>query len=183
MDFEQLKAQLLPSSKDAKLNLGQLFNSAQYAGLDAKDIHGMAMACAYALKNKDIASAISSHQDFSLDAVHLAASQSAASIMAMNNVYYRSVHLMSAIDLKKTPAGLRMNQMAQHGIDQNRFELYATAVSALNGCGMCLDAHAKVLSMASVSASAIQMALKVAAIIASVDCALAISAMEINGHE
>ena len=64
--------------------------------------------------------------------------------MAMNNIYYRFVHLVHAADYKTMPAKLRMNAMAKPGVDKVDFELWSLAVSAVNGCGMCLEAHEKV---------------------------------------
>ena len=60
--------------------------------------------------------------------------------MAMNNIYYRFVHLVHAADYKTLPAKLRMNVMAKPGVDKVDFELWSLAVSAINGCGMCLEA-------------------------------------------
>ena len=74
----------------------------------------------------------------------LNAAKIAASLMAMNNIYYRFVHLVHAADYKTLPARLRMNAMAKPGVDKVDFELWSLAVSAINGCGMCLEAHEKV---------------------------------------
>ena len=59
--------------------------------------------------------------------------------MAMNNVYYRFTHLARA-RLQDVPAKLRMNVIARPGVDKVDFELWSLAVSAINGCGMCVDA-------------------------------------------
>ena len=61
--------------------------------------------------------------------------------MAMNNTYYRAIHLLAQPQLAQLPAGLRMQGIRQHEIDNNLFELMSLAVSAVNGCGMCLQAH------------------------------------------
>ena len=71
--------------------------------------------------------------------------------MAMNNVYYRFVHLASNKDYATMPARLRMNVIANPGVDKADFELWSLAVSAINGCGMCIDSHEKVLLQAGVS--------------------------------
>ena len=68
--------------------------------------------------------------------------------MAMNNIYYRFVHLVHAADYKTLPAKLRMTAMAKPGVDKVDFELWSLVVSAINGCGMCLEAHEKVLPRA-----------------------------------
>ena len=74
----------------------------------------------------------------------LNAAKIAASLMAMNNIYYRFVHLVHAADYKTLPAKLRMTAMAKPGVDKVDFELWSLVVSAINGCGMCLEAHEKV---------------------------------------
>ena len=42
-------------------------------------------------------------------------------------------------------AGLRMNAIRTHGIEPLDFELWCLAVSAINGCGACVESHEKVL--------------------------------------
>jgi alkyl hydroperoxide reductase subunit D len=65
--------------------------------------------------------------------------------MGMNNIYYRFLHLSSNEKYKTMPARLRMNIMRQHGVEHLDFELWCTAVSAINGCGACVDSHEKTL--------------------------------------
>ena len=43
------------------------------------------------------------------------------------------------------------------------FELWSLAVSAINGCGMCLDSHEKVVRKGGLSADQVQTALRIAA--------------------
>ncbi len=64
--------------------------------------------------------------------------------MAMNNVYYRFTHLAGNQEYRNMPAKLRMNVIGATGIDKIDFELFSLAVSAINGCGMCIDAHVAV---------------------------------------
>ena len=105
-------------------------------------------------------------------AAALAAAKSAAAIMAMNNVYYRFVHLASDKDYATMPARLRMNVIANPGVDKADFELWSLAVSTINGCGTCIDAHEKTLKDAGVNAAAIQTAVRFASIIQSVAVAI-----------
>jgi alkyl hydroperoxide reductase subunit D len=85
--------------------------------------------------------------------------------MAMNNVYYRFTHLVGNEEYAKLRAGLRMNAMANPGCDKLDFELASLAVSAINGCGMCMASHEKTLQKHGVSAQAIQSAVKIAAVL------------------
>lgn len=100
------------------------------------------------------------------------AAKSAASVMAMNHVYYRFVHLVSNPEYKTIPARLRMNWLGNPRVDRTDFELWALAVSAINGCGACMDAHEKALRQSSVSSDAIQPAVRFAAIVQSVAVAI-----------
>jgi alkyl hydroperoxide reductase subunit D len=88
--------------------------------------------------------------------------------MAMNNVYYRFVHLASNPEYGTLPAKLRMNALATHGIAKDDFELFSLAVSAQNGCGMCIDSHERVLQQHGVKAETIQAAARIAAVIQAV---------------
>jgi alkyl hydroperoxide reductase subunit D len=95
----------------------------------------------------------------------MAAAEAAAAIMAMNNVYYRFVHLASNKDYGRLPAQLRMNVLAEPGVDKADFELWSLAVSAVNGCGLCIDAHERELRKAGLPAEAIQAAVRIAAVV------------------
>ena len=69
------------------------------------------------------------------------AAKAAAAVMAMNNVYYRFTHLVEKPDYSTMPARLRMNVIGNPGVDQLDFELWSLAVSAINGCGKCIESH------------------------------------------
>jgi alkyl hydroperoxide reductase subunit D len=57
-----------------------------------------------------------------------------------------------------------MNVIGAPGIDKADFELFCLAVSAQNGCGMCIDAHEKVLQGHGVSTDVIQSAARFGAV-------------------
>jgi alkyl hydroperoxide reductase subunit D len=59
---------------------------------------------------------------------------------------------------------LRMNVIRTHGIDQLDFDLWCTAVSAINGCGACVDAHEKVLKEKGFGEEKILAAVRVASV-------------------
>jgi lipoyl-dependent peroxiredoxin subunit D len=62
--------------------------------------------------------------------------------------------------------------------EKGESELWSLAVSAINGCGTCIDAHEKALKAADVPAAAIQAAARFAAIIQSVALTLEATAVE-----
>ena len=74
------------------------------------------------------------------------------------------------------PARLRMNVIANPGADKTDFELWCLAVSAINGCGACLDAHEEELRKRAVPAVQIQTALRIAAVVNAVSRVLAAEA-------
>ena len=63
------------------------------------------------------------------------------------------------------PARLRMNVIGKPGVDKADFELWCLAVSAINGCGVCIDSHEKILREAGLSAEQIQAAIRIAAVV------------------
>lgn len=159
MTFEELKQQLPDYAKDIRLNLSNLFGNIQQSGLSEQQFYGIALAVAYSLKNRPL---IEVMQQKASDELETAA-KTAATLMAMNNIYYRAVHLAEDKELASMPANLRMNAMQNPGVDKADFELFALAVSAINGCGMCIHSHVKQLEKHGVSKTAIQSSLRIAA--------------------
>ncbi|WP_343786064.1 carboxymuconolactone decarboxylase family protein, partial [Brevundimonas lenta] len=80
-------------------------------------------------------------------------------------IYYRALHLMKNQEYTTIPARLRMNVIANPGVEKMDFELWATAVSAINGCGACLDAHEGTMRQHGVPATQIQAALRIGAVV------------------
>ena len=69
-----------------------------------------------------------------------------------------------------------MNVIGAPGIDKIDFELFSLAVSAMNGCGLCIDSHEQVLKKAGVTAEIIQTAVRIAAVMQAVATVHAVSA-------
>jgi len=84
--------------------------------------------------------------------------------MAMNNVYYRFVHLSSNPEYGTMPARLRMKIIGSHWVAKEEFELFSLAVSAMNGCGLCIDSHERVLLEHGTKPDAIQGAVRIGAV-------------------
>ncbi len=95
----------------------------------------------------------------------LDAAKAAAAIMGMNNIYYRFLHLSSNEKYQTIPARLRMNVLRSHGVDAVDFELWCTAVSAINGCGACVDSHERTLREKGVREESILAAVRLASVI------------------
>ena len=162
MSIESLKDALPDYARDLKLNLSSL---AQETLLTEQQRAGTFIACALASRERITTNAILSEFAPKLSPEALNAARAAASIMAMNNIYYRFTHLASATDYKTLPARLRMNVIGKPGVDKADFELWCLAVSAINGCGVCIDSHEKILREAGLSAEEIQAAVRIAAVV------------------
>ncbi len=160
MSIETLKNSLPEFAKDIKLNLSSL---AADESLTQQQLWGCFLSSAIGTRQGEVIAAIEAEAQARLSAEAVNAARSAAVIMAMNNVYYRSVHIMSNKEYQAMSAKLRMNVIGNPGVDKIDFELWSLAVSAVNGCGMCLDAHEAQLIKHDLSKEQIQMALRVAA--------------------
>jgi alkyl hydroperoxide reductase subunit D len=165
MTIEALKDSLGDFAKDIRLNLGTVLRVDDTTGLSQGQIYGIALASAYSTKNLNVIKALAEEAAGILSGAEINAAKAAATIMAMNNVYYRFVHLTSDKEYGKMPARLRMNIIANPGIAKVDFELYCLAVSAINGCGMCIDAHTREVAKAGVSNVAIQTVIRIAAVV------------------
>ena len=162
MSLQALKDRLPDYAKDIKLNLGTL---AAETVLNEKQRAGAFIASALGARNPEVAAAITAEFAPQLDAKELAAAKAAAAVMGMNNVYYRFLHLVENDEYGKLPAKLRMNAIASHGISRADFELWSLAVSAINGCGMCLEAHERAVRKDGITAEQVQAAVRIAAVV------------------
>lgn len=165
MSINDLRSQLPDYAKDTKLNLGRLISGDDVEGLTLNQAYGIALTCAYATRQVDVIRAVHSQVVGTLSNDDIQAAKAAATVMAMNNVYYRSIHLASDKDYAQMPAGLRMNIIGRPGIDRLDFELYSLAVSAINGCGMCIDAHIHEVTKGGISKQGVQSSIRIASVL------------------
>ena len=152
-------------AKDLRLNLGSIASD-QTLGDQRK--YGLLVATAHGSGYKPLVEAAEAEAAGKLSPEALNAARAAAAIMAMNNVYYRFVHLASNKEYGQLPAKLRMNVIGSPGIAKEDFELFSLAVSAQNGCGMCIDSHEKVLRQHNVPVEVIQAAARIGAVMTAV---------------
>jgi alkyl hydroperoxide reductase subunit D len=162
MSIDAIKAALPEYAKDLKLNLGSVLSQ---PGMTAQQLWGTAVASAIAARNPELRDAILGEAAAQLTPAAFDAAKAAAAIMAMNNIYYRFVHLVPVADYRTMPARLRMNVMAKPGVEALDFELWSLAVSAINGCGKCLEAHEEEIVKKGGSRELVQNAVRIAAVI------------------
>jgi alkyl hydroperoxide reductase subunit D len=137
---DQVKAALPEYAKDTKLNLDAvIYRSA----LDKDEAESCALAAAVATGNGKIVSLLMGNIE---DQVEVTAALTAASLMAMNNVWYPYVEMAEDERLTGLPAQLRMNAIATHGgTTKARFEAYSLAASIVGKCHFCVKAHYETL--------------------------------------
>ena len=165
MNIEQIRDALPDYARDLKLNLGTVLTTNGAPGLAEKQIWSIALAAAIAARNNSFARSVEAESRAHLAALDIEGAKAAAAIMGMNNIYYRFLHLVEDGEYQTMPARLRMNIIANHGIDKLDFELISLAVSAVNGCGLCVTSHERKLRSHDVSREAIQSAVRIAATI------------------
>ncbi|WP_042376596.1 alkyl hydroperoxide reductase [Streptacidiphilus melanogenes] len=169
MALDELKAALPEYAKDLKLNLGSVIGNSD---LPQQQLWGTVLACAIASRSERVLAELEPEARANLKPEAYDAAKAAAAIMAMNNVYYRTLHLLSDKEYGTMRAGLRMNVIGNPGVEKVDFELWSLAVSAINGCGQCLDSHEQVLRKAGVDREVIQSAFKIAAVVQAVGVTL-----------
>ncbi len=134
---DALKEQSIPEyAKDTKLNVDAVIKR---SSLPVEEAEAVALAAAFATGNSKMWTWI--HSQLS-NRVEADAALTAASLMAMNNVWYPFVEMAEDSNLKGLPAQLRMNAITTHGgTTKERFEAYSLAASIVGKCHFCVKAH------------------------------------------
>jgi lipoyl-dependent peroxiredoxin subunit D len=129
--------------KDLKINVT---NSLNAGTVTKKEAYLLAYAVAVNEKNEVLQKAFGAFAEKEgASDKELAEIISCTSLLNANNVYYRFRHFMHDEFYNNTQAGIRMNIMANPLLGKEFFELVSLAVSALNGCELCVTSHEKTL--------------------------------------
>jgi alkyl hydroperoxide reductase subunit D len=147
-------------AKDIRVNLG---NVLQGGSLTPEQRWGVALAAAAAARNQGLREAIEAEARRAVSGDVVEDALAAASLMAMNNVYYRFRHMIGKPGYGDRPAQLRMQRIAKPAASKIDFELFCLAVSALNGCETCIRAHENVVRQGGLAEDAVHDAVRVAA--------------------
>ena len=165
MSLDTLKDLVKDYGRDIRINLDSVLSAESAPGLSDTQIFGTFLASAYATKSeklKELAEVVVSGK---LGVEEIEGIKAAVTIMGMNNIYYRYLHLLEGQDeLKKLPAKLRMTVIGKPGIEKVNFELYSLAVSAITGCGMCINAHVHEVKKGGIEDLGIQSAIRIASV-------------------
>ena len=172
MSIENLKSGLPEFAKDLKLNLGSLARSTE---LTEQQLWGTFLATAAATRSATVLSEIADEAREHLSDEAFNAALGAASIMAMNNVSYRAKEFLGD-DYTQVRMGLRMNIIANPGVEKADFELWSMAVSTINGCENCTAAHDDVIRKEGLTKEQAWEAVKIAATVTGVAQAVEIDA-------
>jgi alkyl hydroperoxide reductase subunit D len=166
---ESLRARLPENARDTKLNLQSVL---QPGTLTAAQRWGVAVASAAAARNPELLDAmLADARDEAGDAV-IDDALAAASLMAMNNVYYRFKHMIAKESYAQKPARLRMQRIAKPATNKPDFELFCLAVSAINGCEMCIRSHEEAVIAGGLTEDHVVDAVRIAAVVSAAAVAL-----------
>lgn len=164
MNLDGIKSELPAFAKDVKLNLSAVLTQAELTPLQ---IWGTAIAVATALGDSDLCQALQHEAGNVISAEQVDAAQGVAAVMGTNNVYYRFCHLAEDKELLTMPARLRMNALRSSVVSQVDMELWSLAVSAVNGCGLCIESHYKKLREQNIGRAEIVAVVRIAAVLTS----------------
>ncbi|XXF79604.1 carboxymuconolactone decarboxylase family protein [Myxococcaceae bacterium GXIMD 01537] len=162
--LEVVRGELADAHKDTRLNLQAVLEG---GSLTPEQRWGVAVACAFAARNERLKEAMLNEAKKALENAEpvIEDARAAASLMAMNNVYYRFRHFIEKDAYQTKRPGLRMNRLAQVLTNKVDFELVCLAVSAINGCEMCVKAHEKVVVEGGLTDEHVHDAVRIASVI------------------
>jgi alkyl hydroperoxide reductase subunit D len=167
--IDRLRETLPPSAKDIQLNLSSVL---QGGALDDAQRWGVALACALASRSPALREAVLQDASTKITDAVVDDARAAATLMAMNNVYYRFRHVVGKDGYRTKPARLRMNRLGQPKTDKATFELMCLAVSAINGCETCVQSHERSVIEGGLTEEHVHDAVRIAATIRAAAIAL-----------
>ncbi|MDX5348716.1 MAG: carboxymuconolactone decarboxylase family protein [Hymenobacteraceae bacterium] len=91
-----------------------------------------------------------------------------ASLLSTNNVLYRFRHFAENEAYEQQPARVKMNIMMNPVLGKELFELISLAISAVNGCERCVNAHEESMRKLGASEARIFDAIRLAAVVVGV---------------
>lgn len=166
---DALKEQSIPDyAKDTRLNIDAVIKR---SSLPTEEAEAVALAAAFATGNTKLWTWIHSQLE---NRVEADAALTAASLMAMNNVWYPYVEMADDANLKGLPAQLRMNAISTHGgTTKERFEAYCLSASIVGKCHFCVKSHYEGLKTMGYTVEQLRDIGRIASVITSVSRVLA----------
>lgn len=134
----QLCEGLPESAKDLGLNLVAVIKSEH---LSSEEVWAVALTASYFVRNAALQEAVLADAQAILGEGGVEDAQAAASLMAMNTIYFRFRHMVGKEVYGQMRSGLRMNRIMAPATTRKQFELCSLACAALAGCEACLQSH------------------------------------------
>ena len=164
--MDQLNAirETLPdAARDIKINLQTVL---QPGTLSKPQVWGSALACAYAARNQRLVAAVlADAKAAGIEEGTLDDAKAAAILMGMNNVYYRFRHSIGKEVYSQRPARLRMMRTTAVTSNKPDFDLFCLAVSSINFCESCMQAHEKEALAGGLTEDHVHDAVRIAAVV------------------
>lgn len=159
---DAIRDKIPEAARDLALNLQSVLTQ---GSLDPEQRWGVAVASAITAGNAALLDAVMTDARASVSEAVLEDARAAAALMAMNNVYYRFRHMVGKESYAQKPARLRMTRIAKPLAGKANFELVCLAVSAINGCEVCIRAHEAAVLSAGLTEEQVHDAVRIAATI------------------
>ena len=140
--IDEIRAALPDAARDIGLNLQSVLEG---GSLSPAQRWGTAVAAAITARSPLLRRALERDGAAHLGGGTLDDAVAAAALMGMNNVFYRFRHQIGKATYSERPARLRMTRIAKPASNKLDLELFALAVSAINGCEACVRSHEKVV--------------------------------------
>jgi alkyl hydroperoxide reductase subunit D len=117
-------------------------NALKSENLSEVEITLLGLSIGSTLKNKSIIKFFEEKAtQLNIENTQIAEAVAIGSLLSINNVLYRFRHFVGKESYEQKPARVRMNIMASPTTGTEFFELASLAVSAVNGCEMCVKSH------------------------------------------
>ena len=151
---------------DLKVNFKNSFESEQ---LSKKEVALLGVALAANASHALLGEFFRNNaQEEGASSAEIAEAVACASLLSANNVFYRFRHFLNKEKYNEIPARIKMNIMARPVSGKEFFELISLAVSAVNGCEMCVKSHEASLRELGTKEERVFEAVRLAAVITSV---------------
>ena len=125
--------------RDLRINLKNVITS---EFISVKEAYLLALSIAVNERNRSLISSFTAlaMENGATDA-EIAEIHACTSLLSVNNVFYRFRHFAGKESYNTMPARIKMTIMMNPVLGKEFFELVSLAVSAVNGCEMCVKSH------------------------------------------
>ncbi len=141
-NFQALQALVEGGSKYPKDQRVNLKNTLASEHINRKEALLIALSVCSNMQNKILSDSFQRlAQEEGASSEEIAETYAVASLLSVNNVFYRFRHFMNKEAYEQKNAGIKMSIMMKPVLGKEFFELMSLAISAVNGCEMCVKAH------------------------------------------